>query len=138
MKKIMYFLILTTILIVAAFAASAHENQPEKVRVFIEFKGNPDAGMVTNAGGKVLHSYTIIPNVLAVELSEKALKGILNNPNVVSVEYDAIVSIVGKPDRPGKPPKDPLPPPEQPTQETPWGIDRIGANPAVNTGLRKI
>ena len=68
MKKIMYFLILTTILIVAAFAASAHENQPEKVRVFIEFKGNPDAGMVTNAGGKVLHSYTIIPNVLAVEV----------------------------------------------------------------------
>ncbi len=121
MKKIMV-LMMITILLVSAVSISAAGNQPEKVRVFLEFKGQPDVGAVQQAGGRVLHSYTLIDNVLAVEVPVNALSGLLKNPNVVSVEQDAEVQALGKPV------------PSQPVQKLPWGVDKIDAELSANTG----
>jgi subtilisin family serine protease len=110
------------ILVLSALATAAG-NQPEKVRVFLEFKGQPDVGVVHAAGGKVLHSYSLLENVLAVEVPATALNGLLNNPNVVDVEYDAEVQALGKPA------------PAQPAQQLPWGVDKIDAELSNHTGL---
>lgn len=110
-----------SLLLFSAFATAAG-NQPEKVRVFIEFKGKPDTSAVHLAGGKVLHSYEILDNVLAVEVPVTALQGLLLNPNVVGVEFDAEVQASGKPA------------PSQPAQSLPWGVDRIDADSTNSTG----
>ena len=110
-----------SLLVFSALAAAAG-NQPEKVRVFLEFKGQPDVGAVHLAGGRVLHSYTLLSNVLAVEVPVNALNGLLKNPNVVGVEYDAEVQASGKPA------------PSQPAQKLPWGVDRIDADLAIGKG----
>ncbi len=111
-------------LLVLSGLAVAAGNQPEKVRVFLEFKGAPDVSTVHLAGGKVLHHYTLLENVLAVEVPITALNGLLLNPNVVGVEYDAEVQALGK----GKPA------PSQPVQQLPWGVDRVDADLVNGTG----
>ena len=120
MKKIMVVMIVS-LLVLSAIAVAG--NQPEKVRVFLEFKGNPDASAVHLAGGRVLHSYTLLGNVLAVEVPVTALNGLLLNPSVVGVEFDALAHASGKPA------------PSQPAQTLPWGVDRIDADLAVPNGL---
>ena len=110
-----------SLLVFSALAAAAG-NQPEKVRVFLEFKGKPDVGAVNLAGGRFLHRYTLLENVLAVEVPVTALNGLLLNPNVVGVEYDAEVWATGKPA------------PSQPVQKLPWGVDKIDADLATGTG----
>ncbi len=120
MRKIIVLMVLS-LLVFSALAAAAG-NQPEKVRVFLEFKGQPDVGAVHLAGGRVLHSYTLLSNVLAVEVPVNALNGLLKNPNVVGVEYDAEVQASGKPA------------PSQPAQKLPWGVDRIDADLAIGKG----
>jgi len=121
MKKIMVVMMIS--LLVLSGLAVAAGNQPEKVRVFLEFKGKPDVGAVHLAGGKVLHSYTLLENTLAVEVPETSLNGLLLNPNVVGVEFDAEVQALGKPA------------PSQPAQTLPWGVDRIDAELSTHSGL---
>src|SRR3989344_7035304 len=120
MKKIIVIMMIS--LLVFSAMATAAGNQPEKVRVFLEFKGKPDVGVVHLAGGKVLHSYSLLENVVAVEVPANALNGLLLNPNVVSVEYDTEVQASGKPS------------PSQPVEQLPWGVNRIGADLANGTG----
>lgn len=110
-------------LLVFSALASAAGNEPEKVRVFLEFKGQPDVGVVHLHGGKVLHTYTLLENVLAVEVPVTALNGLLQNPNIVGVEFDAEVWATGKPA------------PSQPAQKLPWGVDRIDAELSNQTGV---
>ncbi len=119
--KRLYVIMMISLLVLSALAAAAG-NQPEKVRVFLEFKGKPDVGAVHLAGGRVLHSYALLENVLAVEVPVTALNGLLLNPNVVGVEFDAEVQLLGKPA------------PSQPAQQLPWGVDRIDADLAVPKG----
>jgi len=109
-------------LLVFSALATAAGNQPEKVRVFLEFKGNPDVNAVHLASGRILHSYTILDNVLAVEVPVTSLDGLLKNPNILSVEFDAEVQASGKPAS------------SQPVQKLPWGVDRIDADLATNKG----
>ncbi len=120
MKKIMVLMMIS--LLVLSALATAAGNQPEKVRVFLEFKGNPDVSAVHLAGGRVLHRYTLLENVVAVEVPVTALNGLLLNPNVVGVEFDVEVQLLGKPA------------PSQPAQTLPWGVDRIDADLAVTKG----
>src|SRR3989344_1015439 len=122
MKKLIVLMMIS--LLVFSALATAAGNQPEKVRVFLEFKGKPDVGAVHLAGGKVLHSYTLLENVLAVEVPATALNGLLMNPNVVGVEFDAVAHASGK----GKPA------PSQPAQTLPWGVDRVDADLSNHTG----
>ncbi len=119
MKKIMVIMTIA-LLLLSAVSISAAGNQPEKVRVFLEFKGKPDVGVVHLHGGKVLHSYTLLDNVLAVEVPVTALHGLLLNPNVVGFEFDALAHASGKPA------------PSQPAQTLPWGVNRVDADLAWN------
>ena len=121
MRKLIVIM-MVSVLIFSALATAA-ESQPEKVRVFLEFKGKPDVEAVHLSEGRVLHSYEILDNVLAVEVPVTALNGLLLNPNVVDVEFDAEVWMTGKPA------------PSQPAQKLPWGINRIDAELANGTGL---
>ena len=120
MKKLIVMMIIS--LLVFSALATAAGNQPEKVRVFIEFKGKPDTSAVYLAGGRVLHSYEILDNVLAVEVPVTALNGLLMNPNVVNVEFDAVAQASGKPA------------PSQPAQTLPWGVNKIDAELSNQTG----
>lgn len=130
MKKIITLLMMG-FLLMAIFAFA----QPEKVRVFLEFKGKPNVGAVALSGGKVLHSYGFVGNVLAVELPVNALAGVLQNPNVVGYELDVEVHALGKdkcsPWPSCKGGEDPAP---EPSQVLPWGVDRIDAELSANSG----
>ena len=110
-----------SVLILSALATAAG-NQSEKVRVFLEFKGKPDVGAVHLVSGRVLHSYTLLENVLAVEVPVNSLQGLLKNPNVVGFEYDVEFQALGKPSS------------SQPAQKLPWGIDKVDADLANGTG----
>lgn len=124
MAKTIGFLAIILLLIVTLVITSTSVIAPDdrQVRVFIEFEEQANANIINNAGGRVLHSYEILPNVLAVEIPEAALNGILNNPNVVGFEYDVEVYAL------------PRPSPQQPAQVLPWGIDRIDAELVEATG----
>lgn len=113
--------LLVVSLLVLSMLVIATGNPPEKVRVFLEFRGPPEADAVYLASGRVLHSYTLLSNVLAVEVPITALNGLLLNPNVVGVEFDAEVQILGKTT-------------SQPPQTLPWGVNRIDAELATGTG----
>ncbi|MFC1741905.1 S8 family peptidase [Nanoarchaeota archaeon] len=133
MRRAIALFVITVLL--ASFAAAA---APDKVRVFLETKGNVDLG-----GAKVIHNLDILDNVKVIEVSENALNSILNNPNVIGYEFDATVTTMGKPDKctpwpECKEGEDPIPDPDPdptPTQELPWGVDRIDAELASTTGL---
>ena len=80
-----------------SFAAVDKPQNDNLVKVFIHFKDTPgqsERGLVRAFGGKVTHSYTIIPAV-AAEIPESAIQGLLRNPNVVAVEEDHKVEAVG-------------------------------------------
>ncbi len=116
------FVVIIISLLVLSALATAAGNQPEKVRVFLEFKGKPDVGAVHLASGRVLHSYTLLEKVLAVEVPVNSLQGLLRNPNVVGFEYDVEFQALGKPTS------------SQPAQKLPWGVDRVDADLANGTG----
>ena len=120
MKKIIVLMIISLLMFSAV--GIADDSQPEKVRVFVKFKSEPNINSINLAGGKVLHSYSLLENVVAVEVPANALNGLLLNPNVVSVEYDTEVQASGKPS------------PSQPVEQLPWGVNRIGADLANGTG----
>lgn len=131
MKKI--FVMLTIALMISSVFALAAGNQPEKLRVFLEFRGAPDTSVVQMAGGHVLYDYQFLDNVLAIEVPVNALPGLLRNPNVVSYEFDAEVHAFGNGSK--RPPGDGGNPPQPaPAQVLPWGIDRIDADLAVGNG----
>ncbi len=138
MKKITVMFLTASLLLLTLATFSIAGNQPEKVRVFLEFEGKPDSGIVRLYGGEVLHNYNILENVLAVEVPVTALNGLLFNPNVVGFEFDAKVQALGKPEKCSPWPEcnnggeeDPTPPP----QELPWGVDRIDADLTDATGF---
>ena len=121
MKKIIVLMIISLLMFSAV--GIADDSQPEKVRVFVKFKSEPNINSINLAGGKVLHSYSLLENVVAVEVPANALNGLLLNPNVVSVEYDTKVQASGKPS------------PSQPVEQLPWGVNKIGADLANGTGV---
>ena len=127
MKKIMSILVIALLLIATVSVVFASGKQPDRVRVFIEFKGKPDTNVVNENNGVLLHRYDILDNVLAVELPVNALDGVLRNPNVVGVEFDAEVSISGRNGGGNTQP--------QPAQTLPWGVDRVDAELASAAGV---
>lgn len=120
MKRIMV-LFLLMLLMTSAIAIAG----TEKVRVFVHFDGKANAGTVALAGGRVLHSYSLLDDVLAVEVPVSALTGLLLNPHITKVEPDVEVEALGK---------NPKTPPVQPPQSLPWGVDQIDAEVSASTG----
>lgn len=128
MKKIS---ILMVLMLLGALLPVSVVGQPETVRVLLTFDGSRDTNIVTQAGGHVLHSYTLLNNVLAIEVPESALHGLLQNPNIVAVEFDAEV-FASDAEQAGK--GNPSGGTTQPAQQLPWGVDRIDAELATATG----
>lgn len=132
MKKIIVLVVISLLVLSLTAFSVVSGSQPERVRVLIEFRGSPDLGLVHLAGGRVVHSYDIIGNVLAVEVPVTSLNGLLLNPNVVDVEFDVEVRALGPRSR--KPPQNGGDGNLQPLQTLPWGVDRIDADLAVGKG----
>ena len=91
-----------------------------KVDVFVSFNKIPGASeraVVERAGGTVRFSYTIVP-AIAASVPETAIRGLLNNPRVTSVELDGKVYAVDA------------------ELENAWGVERIGSG-VVHDGGNK-
>ncbi|MDT8301684.1 MAG: S8 family peptidase [Sedimentisphaerales bacterium] len=120
-----------TMLAVFVGQSSAQDNMG---RYIVTIQG-PAEEAVTRAGGIVDHVFDIIP-AIAIRIPEAALPGLERNPNVVSIEPDAVVTALPKPGSPPgqdkkKPPEEPAP---EPSQVIPWGVDRIDAEYAHSAG----
>jgi subtilisin family serine protease len=77
-------------------------------KVFIGFTstpGAPEQALVRGAGGKIKHSYWLVP-AIAATIPEAAIENLMKNPRVTSIEKDIEVYAV---------------------ETVPWGIERINA-----------
>jgi len=79
---------------------------PNRCRVLIGFEGQPSEALVRGMGGKVIHSYKIVP-AIAAEIPEAAISALAANPRISYVELDHKVQAL--------------------QQTLPWGVDRIDA-----------
>lgn len=71
---------------------------------------------VERSGGKVNHTFSIIP-AIAISIPPVALPALQRNPLIIGIEPDIIVSAIGK-----------QPQPSQPSQSIDWGVNRIDAD----------
>ncbi|MDA3843974.1 MAG: S8 family peptidase [Candidatus Kapabacteria bacterium] len=71
-------------------------------------------------------------HAISAMIPEHANSVLLNDPSILRIDEDVIVSIKKKPDGVGKPPKDE--PDEPDNQQTPYGITLINADGLANTG----
>jgi subtilisin len=98
--------------VTCAWAGNAKDAQTggeNKVKVIIGYVDKPnqaDEDMIRGHGGKTKYTYHII-DAKAVEIPERAIAHIKNNPRVAYVEMDAEVHALG--------------------ETLPWGVDRIDA-----------
>lgn len=120
---------LVTVLVVTA-AGSATAQVPEKqskVRVLVEFqpgaKGNVQAAL-QGAGAQFHYTFDKF-NTFAVSVPEAALNGLRNNPNIVSIEEDAIrYPIDIRPSSAAAPTADTV---DANGQTVPYGVDMVQA-----------
>lgn len=131
MKRILTIVLALMFCLVMAIPALAQNSiGSDKVamkKVFIGFDRSPgmaEQALVHQKGGIIKYTYNIVP-VIAANVPEAAIKGLLQNPHVLYVESVGTISIMGKPTSPpGKDKRDKETPPEI----LPWGIDRIDAD----------
>lgn len=92
-----------------AAAQDSPHNPMERVDVLIGFKIKPGAAeqeMVRAAGGKIKHSYTLVP-AIAANLPQAALTALQNNPTIDYIEPDDQLY--------------------EAAQQIPWGVEHVGA-----------
>jgi len=80
--------------------------QKDEEKTIVLFKGNPNKELIANSHGTTHHEFDNIP-ALAVTIPSHAIKGLMNNPNVVAVEKNEQYYIQ--------------------SQTTPWGIESVDA-----------
>lgn len=93
---------------------------PQKLKIFIAYENQPgpaDIALVQTQGGKVKWAYKTVP-VLAAEVPQTALKGIVNNPGVIFIEPD--LKVRGS---------------DAELDKT-WGVKHIGAGPVHDSGFK--
>lgn len=116
---------ITMVLTLCTMVGSGFADQPG--RLIVTFKDGvkaDDMPATAKAHGlDVIHQFQLVKG-LAVQAASaaKAKHDLLADPQVETVEEDAVVTAVGKSSKP------PSPPP--PAQVIPWGIQQIGANVA--------
>lgn len=74
----------------------AQQTQVKRVNVFIGFTQTPGSGeqnLVRGVGGKVKHSFTLVP-AIAANIPEAAVAALQNNPKVTVIEPDITVYAV--------------------------------------------
>jgi subtilisin family serine protease len=117
MKRIAHFSLITVMLLtLVAFAGSSHSVASGTVRLLVEFQPGSKGAVkraLLRAGGNIHFEFDPM-NTIAVTLPTTALKGISNNPNLVSIEEDAPRYLMG----------------DSGGQFIPWGVERVQA-PAV-------
>jgi subtilisin len=107
-------LLLALVLVATPVAAQ----QVERVDVLIGFARTPgpaEQAIVRGAGGDIKYTYHLIP-AIAASIPERAIQGLLRNPNVTHVNMDGPVFAVA--------------------QTLPWGVNRIDAEAVHAAGNR--
>lgn len=97
-KKLIIASIIFGLVIVASpvFGAVKFNNEDSFARVFISFDkpvGASEKALIRAHGGKIKYSYSIV-NAIAAQVSQSALKGLANNPNITAIEADDTVYAV--------------------------------------------
>jgi subtilisin family serine protease len=126
--------IILMILLSSLVPAVAAPPEDKMVNVIIGFNNNHGddvRSLVAAHGGNAGTAWKII-HAMPATLPLRAIEAIQKSPNVEYVELDGTVYAIGKPSTP--PGKDKNKDP-QPEQETPWGVDRIGANLAWSNSI---
>ncbi|MBI2334346.1 S8 family serine peptidase [Candidatus Daviesbacteria bacterium] len=96
----------------------AHQNQEKRVDVFIGFTqrpGSDEQNLVKGLGGKVKHSYTLVP-AIAANIPEAAVAALQNNPKVTVIEPDIKVYAVDA------------------ELDSAWGVKKIGSGTVHDGG----
>lgn len=126
-------LLAVTLLIIATASLVTAANPQPTARVFLHFNGPADPAVATLYGAQVLHTYTLLDDVIAIEVPVKALPGITKNPRIDHIEFDALAYATKPGNGKGKPGSggDTS---NQPPQTLPWGVDRIDADLSTATG----
>ena len=116
------FAIATRVLLVAILSglmvSPALGQPPERVKVFIGFKSQPglaEQALVRGVGGRIRYTYHLVP-AIAASVPESAIQGLLNNPNITSIEPVIAVYAVDA------------------ELDDSWGVDRIGAGTVHDGG----
>ena len=111
-------------LVIAAVAALGghrlHAQAPDRVRVIIEFRQQPgpaDQAFLRSLGATIRHTYWLV-SAIAAEVPHDALRGLRNNPNVASVEADAVIYE------------------DDAELDAAWGVKRIGSGFVHDAGNR--
>jgi subtilisin family serine protease len=105
--------LLAAALVAGAFAPQAVLAARDMERYMVGFRTLPDAGLIQDLGGEVIHSYRIV-KALAVRLPEQAVEALAAHPDVAYVEPDPVAYAVG--------------------ETLPWGVDRIDADVVQDGG----
>jgi subtilisin family serine protease len=111
---------------VRAAGQAPQAQAPDRVDVLILFGSAPgvnDDAVVRSLGGRLNHTYRIVP-AMAANLPRAAVTALQNNPRVTLVEPDAEVFAIGQgPDYAAE-------------LASTWGVAHIGAGAAHDAGLR--
>jgi len=119
---------LLVVLVVSFLAASASAGD---LRIIVTFKGQPDAGLLAKHGARAGDRIGGL-RALRATASGPVIAKLRADPAVALVEEDGIAEALGKGNKGGG--GKPGGSTSQPAQATPWGVARVHAPLAGNTG----
>lgn len=102
------------------FVKTVGAQGPDRVDVIIAFASAPgaaDESLVFGAGGRIRHTYHLVP-AIAANVPQQAVAGLLANPRVTAVEPDVRVFAIDA------------------ESDNTWGVTRIGAVSVHTNGIR--
>jgi len=115
-KQILSITIIAILTLSITTAANFADAQNNKVNVLIGFHGIPDDSFVKGNGGEIKKNFHPFINVIAANIPEAAINGLMKNPNVSFVEEDATATIQGHSTSAGG------------EYARSWGVDHIDAD----------
>lgn len=118
--RLLLIFVLCFALVVPAYGAAGIEVEAEadvsaKKEYLVQFSGPAEKGLLQAFGvsdAQVLHEYSLLP-VMLLELNDKQVQGLSNNPQIVAIEENHEVKA---------------------TQTVPWGVTRVQATNAHASG----
>lgn len=118
MKRLLSLITCIVLVVVLASTSFAYgeksKDTPMMKPYFVSFDTEVDLNVIKSFGGEIKRQYKFMP-VVAVNLPEKAVQALSNNPKVVYIEEDGNVQATG--------------------QVTPWGIPHVDADEVQQTGV---
>ncbi len=128
-KKAFTFVLIGILALGVIAPANFADAQNNKVNVLIGFHGIPDDSLVKGNGGEIKKNFHPFINVIAANIPEAAINGLMKNPNVSFIEEDAIATIQGHSTSSGG------------EYANSWGVDHIDAdvvhqNPNNGAGIK--